>query len=347
MSLLEIKDLTVEYLSCRGRGRAVENVSLVIKKGTILGLVGESGCGKSTLGWSILKLLPRTAQIVEGQIFLRGKNLLTLSEKEMNEDIRGSRVSMIIQNPQQALNPVFSIGTQVSDILSFHKENKKSYSILGVFNSGSKQRLEKTCEILDRMQIADAEKRIDEYPHQFSGGMKQRVMMAMAFITNPDLLIADEPTTALDVTTEAQILELLKNLTENVEMAVLYITHDLGIASELTDTTAVMYAGSIVETGKTRTLLSQPMHPYTEALLNCLPGRQGRKEGLPVIKGDVPSIFNLPSGCKFHPRCPHCTEICIKKRPNLEEKAPDHLAACFQLGKGKKKDYDATSFKGK
>jgi len=346
MSLLEIKNLTVDYLSRRGRGRAVENLSLSIEKGTVLSLVGESGCGKSTLGWSILRLLPRNARIVDGQIFLEGKNLLTLSEKEMNEDIRGKKVSMIIQNPQRALNPVFSIGTQISDVLSFHSKNRKHF-LLGAFTRDAKQRREKACEILDRMGIADARRRIDEYPHQFSGGMKQRVMMAMAFITDPDLLIADEPTTALDVTTEAQILQLLKNLTKNTQTAVIYITHNLGIASELANIIAVMYAGSIIEKGRTRTLLTQPMHPYTEALLGCLPGKRGRKESLRVIKGNVPSIFDLPSGCKFHPRCPYREEICAKERPKLEKKAPDHFVACFYPKGEKKKNYGITSFEGK
>ena len=327
MSLLEIKNLTIEYLFYKLRGRAVENACLNIKKANILGLVGESGSGKSTLGWSILRLLPKTAKIVSGKIFLKGNNLLSLSEKEMNENIRGNKVSMIIQNPQHALNPVFSIGTQICDIFSFHKgSNKKNFE---PFKIGGKKRLEEACEILEKMGIADSKKRVDEYPHQFSGGMKQRVMLAMAFITKPDLLIADEPTTALDATIEAQILKLLKDLTKDFQTSVLYITHDLGIVSELTDITAVMYAGNIVEKGNTRTLLSQPTHPYTEALLNCLPGIRYRKQNLPVIEGDVPSIFKLPLGCKFQPRCPYRKDICEKERPNLEELSTDHLVACF------------------
>jgi peptide/nickel transport system ATP-binding protein len=324
--MLEIKNLKVEYLSRGGRGTAVEDVNLTIKKGRILGLVGESGSGKSTLGWSILKLLPRTARIVDGEILFEGKNLLTFSEKKMNNDIRGNRVSMIIQNPHQSLNPVFTISSQICDILFFHKN--KSHGDMGLVERSYKKNVNKACDILDKMGIADVKKRIGEYPHQFSGGMKQRVMMAMAFITNPDLLIADEPTTALDATIEAQILELLKNTVRKVKTSVLYITHNLGIVSELADNTAVMYAGSIVEEGKTSELLNNPMHPYTEALLNCLPGRQDRKQSLFEIGGAVPSIFSLPTGCKFHPRCHYRKENCTKARPLLAKQGSERFVAC-------------------
>jgi len=329
--LLEVKNLSVEYITTEGRGYAVENATFDIGEGQTVGLVGESGCGKSTLGWSIIKLLPGNARIRSGNIIFKDKDITKMSEKTLDKTIRGKEISVIVQDPQNALNPVFTINTQISDVLSLYSKRVKKMSLFSEFFGGVKRQYkEEAINLLTSVGIADARKRVDEYPHCFSGGMKQRVMMAMAFIVNPSLLIADEPTTGLDVTVQAQILEYLKHLVRTYRTAVLYITHDLGVISEIADKIMVMYAGNIVEVAGRRELFSQPLHPYTKALIRCFPRSIMKRGQLETIPGSVPNIFNLPRGCKFHPRCPLAKQICKEKQPLLKKSQhPSHEVACF------------------
>lgn len=316
--ILKINNLVVDY---RNKGRylsVLEDINLELVKGEILALVGESGSGKSTLGKTILRLLPDSARIKSGSIIFKGKNICDLSEKEFNNQIRGQEMAMVFQNPQNALNPVFKVGTQILDVLYFKAKKKQK----------RKNLKKEAVEILKKVGISDPEYRFDEYPHQFSGGMKQRVMLAMAFISNPSLLIADEPTTALDLTVEAQILKLLSNLVAEYNTSILYISHDLGVVAGLSDRIAVMYAGKIVEIAEKKELFNKANHPYTEALLKCLPDYQ--KQGkLETISGQVPDLGNHPVGCNFHPRCSYSFERCSKEEPFLEEISPDHFSACF------------------
>lgn len=337
--LLSIKDLIVEYSTIRGVAKAVNGVSLTINRGEVFCLVGESGCGKSTLGLSILRLLPKSGKIINGQIIIKGQNILELSEKIMNEKIRGKEITMITQNPQRSLNPVFKISDQIIDVLRFHEENRDQRDKFKLTTQSSRKKViwkRKAIDMLDKMRIADAGDRMREYPHQFSGGMKQRVIAAMAFISNPSLLIADEPTTSLDVTIEAQIINLLKGLVKEYRTAVLYITHDLGVAWEISDQIAVMYAGNIVERANAESLFKKPQHPYTKALLKCLPGtmtgNRMRKKQLNPIPGQVPNFIQPPPGCRFHPRCPYSIRICKEQQPILQEISSGHFVACFKRG---------------
>ncbi len=321
--LLRVRNLTVEYSTRRGIGRALDDVSLDVREGEVLGLVGESGCGKTTLGLSIIKLLPRFAKTVQGEILFKGSNLLDFPERIMNREIRGREIAMIIQDPMHALNPVFTIQTQMVDVLRFHQDRQS-----GSHGKGFHPRRE-AAKMLEEVGIGDPEERLTDYPFQFSGGMIQRVMVAMAFSCNPSLLIADEPTTALDVTIEAQILNLLKNLVQRHGTSVLYITHDLGVVCEISDRVAVMYAGNIVECAETARLFKHPEHPYTRALLRCLPGAEARGKRLAAIPGRVPELAERPLGCKFHPRCPYAMDVCRAQSPRLEERALGHSVACF------------------
>lgn len=325
--VLDINNLIVEFSSRQGKARAIDNISFHINKGEIFGLVGESGSGKSTTGLAILRLLAKTGEIKNGEIIFEKDDLVRKNKRWINKNIRGNKISMVIQNPQNALNPVFTVGEQIIDVLKYNnymdKNRKKSFK-------------KKAIEILKEMGIADPEYRIDEYPHQFSGGMKQRVMLAMAFICNPSLLIADEPTTALDVTVEAQILKLLRGLVDKYETSVLYITHDLSVIHEVTDRTAVMYGGNIVEMAPTDKLFKNPAHPYTKGLLSCLPGKNKRDEILPTIKGKVPSLTELPKGCNFCERCDDSLSKCEKEEPEFIKIAKDHYISCFHYTGEKK-----------
>jgi len=317
-SLLEVRSLSTHFFTEEGVIRAVENVSFEIHSGEILGLVGESGCGKSVTGLSILKLIPiPPGRIVSGEILFDGKNLLKLEEKEM-EKVRGNEISMIFQEPMTSLNPVFTIGDQIMESILLHQ---------GVSKAEARRR---AIEILDRVRIPSPEMRIDAYPHQLSGGMRQRAMIAMALSCQPKLLIADEPTTALDVTIQAQVLHLLKEIQREMGMAVMLITHDLGVVAEIADQVAVMYAGRLLEYGPIGAIFEQVRHPYTKGLLNSIPLLEEKKSRLNAIPGQVPNPMDLPVGCKFHPRCYLMIEECKKEEPPLFQANGNHVSRCIR-----------------
>ena len=305
MSLLEVKDLKTYFYTDSGVDKAVDGVTFSLDKGKTLGIVGESGCGKSVTSLSIMRLVdPATGRNEGGSIVFDGQDLLTLPEKEMRK-LRGNRISMIFQEPMTSLNPVFTIGDQISESLKLHKGLDK------------KAARDRAIELLELVGIPEAGKRVDEYPHQLSGGMRQRVMIAMALSGDPELLIADEPTTALDVTIQAQILQLLKDLQEKLHMSIIIITHDLGVIAEMADEVAVMYAGDIVEKAPTRALFDDPKHPYTIGLMNSIPDINDHVSRLRTLEGLVPSLYDMPSGCRFAPRCQFCCPECEAHRINL------------------------------
>jgi len=317
-SLLAIKNLKTHFFTEYGVVKAVDGINLQVGLGETLGIVGESGCGKSVTGLSVLRLIPiPTGRIVDGEIFFQGKDLLWLSNKEMRK-IRGNKISMIFQEPMTSLNPVFTVGNQIAEVLTLHQGLKK------------KEVLQKTIEMLRVVGIPGPEERIRNYPHQLSGGMRQRVMIAMAIACNPTLLIADEPTTALDVTIQAQILKLLQDLKQKLNMALILISHDLGVIAELADRIAVMYAGSILEYTKAYKLFKHPRNPYTQGLLRSLPWHQKRKSRFKTIPGQVPDPLNLPSGCKFHPRCDMVMDKCRHIEPVFEEVSSGHWSKCHR-----------------
>jgi len=309
--LLDIKNLRTHFHTDTGIVKAVDDASFEIYKGETLGLVGESGCGKTVASLSIMGLLPATAK-VSGEICFNGKNLASLSDKEMMH-YRGNKISMIFQEPMTSLNPVFTIGDQIMEPLMLHKKMDK------------KSAYQKAIDLLKLVQIPNPEERVNEYPHTLSGGMRQRAMIAMALSCDPDLLIADEPTTALDVTIQEQILYLMSELKHKVNASILFITHDLGVIAQVTDRVAVMYAGKIVEYGDKIPIFENPKHPYTQGLLAALP-QAGKKE-LKTIRGEVPNLKYLPSGCSFHPRCDYCIDKCEKEMPKLE--GEEHKVRCW------------------
>jgi oligopeptide/dipeptide ABC transporter ATP-binding protein len=319
-TLLEVRDLRTYFDSDQGPIKAVDGVSWTVRRGETLALVGESGCGKSVTALSIMRLIPQPpGRFASGQIALEGRDLLKLPEPEMRQ-VRGNRIAMIFQEPMTSLNPVFTIGNQIVEAIELHQDLKGSAAT------------DRAVAMLRRVGIAAPEQRIREYPHQISGGMRQRVMIAMALSCNPDLLIADEPTTALDVTIQAQILDLLKQLQAETHMAILLITHDLGVVAETADRVAVMYAGKIVELAGADDLFREPLHPYTQGLLHCVPRLSQAKDRLQVIPGQVPNPLRFPSGCRFHPRCPlggH-DEQCRTCEPELRELRPGHWVACWK-----------------
>jgi peptide/nickel transport system ATP-binding protein len=314
-ALLEVKDLRVFFHTEDGILKAVDGVNFQIRQGETLGIVGESGCGKSVTAFSILQLLPTPpAQYEGGEISFRGENLLAKNEKELRQ-VRGSLISMIFQEPMASLNPIMTIGQQITEAITAHQKKSR------------REAREIAIEMLGRVKISAPETRFSEYPHQLSGGMKQRAMIAMALVCRPQLLIADEPTTALDVTIQAQILELLRELQLEFEMSVLLITHDLGVVAETCDQVAVMYAGKIVEYAPVNELFENPKHPYTHGLFRSLPSLSDRKDKLEAIPGTVPNPLDFPSGCRFRTRCPLAQELC-KEEPPLRELAPHHFVAC-------------------
>jgi peptide/nickel transport system ATP-binding protein len=325
--ILKASGLSTSFFTSEGIVRAVAGIDFNVKKGEVLGLVGESGCGKTVTALSVMRLVPDPpGRIVAGKILFQGTDLLTLTEKEM-QSIRGKQIAMIFQEPMTSLNPVFTVGNQINEMLRLHLKMSK------------REALERTIELLAQVGIPSPEQRVKEYPHQLSGGMRQRVMIAMAISCHPDLVIADEPTTALDVTIQAQILNLLKHLREELGMAMILISHDLGVIAEVADEVAIMYAGRIVEYTSTQELFAHPLHPYTQGLLTSLPRfdlssrqagrfRKGR-ERLKAISGMVPPLSDLPSGCTFHPRCPVAIEVCQKEEPELIEVSPGHKVRCW------------------
>jgi oligopeptide/dipeptide ABC transporter ATP-binding protein len=318
--LLEVENLSTYYFTRDGVVKAVDGVDLRIDRGEILGLVGESGCGKSVTSLSILRLVADPGKIVEGSIRFRGEELLTKTVQEMR-DIRGDRISMIFQQPVSSLNPVYTAGFQIAEVYEVHQHLKRKVG------------MEKAVDMLSRVGISDPIRRIKAYPHELSGGMAQRVMIAMALAAGPELLIADEPTTALDVTIQAQILDLMRQLQADLGMAIVLITHDLGIVAEMADRVAVMYAGSIVEEASTEALFARPKHPYTVGLIGSVPIIGTRKEWLDVIPGRVPNLIDLPAGCRFASRCrarvENQLEICTVTEPNLLEVEPAHKVRCW------------------
>jgi peptide/nickel transport system ATP-binding protein len=313
--LLEVRDLETRFETQDGTVRAVDGVSLEISNAKTLGVVGESGCGKTITALSVMRLIERPGRIVEGTIRLRGRDLLKASEAEMR-DIRGGTISMIFQEPMTSLNPVLTCGDQIAETVRVHK---------GV---GRGEAAERAVDMLAQVGIPDPSRRVKQYPHELSGGMRQRVMIAMALSTGPDLLIADEPTTALDVTIQAQILELMKLLREQNEMAIMLITHDLGVIAEMADEVVVMYAGKVVERGDVNVIFERPHHPYTKGLLRSIPRLSARKQRLDIIKGVVPNPLNLPAGCRFRRRCPQAMPICAVAPP-YQRVADGHFSRCW------------------
>ncbi len=317
---LEVKNLKTYFYTEDGVVKAVDGVDFQVFPGEVMGLVGESGCGKSVSSFSIMRLITAPGKIIEGEIILDGENLLKKTEAEM-VNIRGNRISMIFQQPQTSLNPVFKVGEQIAEVLDIHQ---------GLGKEAGRQR---AIELLKMVGISEAERRADSFPHELSGGMAQRVMIAMALACAPELLIADEPTTALDVTIQAQILDLMRGLREKIGTSIILITHDLGVVAEMCERVAVMYAGRIVEQSDVKSLFDQPMHPYTQGLIGSIPVLGKIKDRLDVIPGSVPNLVNLPPGCRFAPRCrarvEHGLNICAENEPELTEALPNHLVRCW------------------
>jgi peptide/nickel transport system ATP-binding protein len=320
--LLDVENLTTHFHTDEGTVRAVDGVSFAVDRGETLCIVGESGSGKSVTAESITNIIPTPpGEIVEGSIRFDGRELTDLTDDQLRE-IRGARISHVFQNPQGGLNPVYRVGKQIAETLRLHRD---------VSRSAARGR---AVELLDRVGIPEARTRVDDYPHEFSGGMKQRIMVAMALACQPDLLIADEPTTALDVTIQAQILDLLADLQEEFDMSVVFVTHDLGVVAEIADSVVVMYAGKVMERGDVYQIFEAPAHPYTRALLSCLPGRAG---GMQAIEGELPDPTNPPDGCRFYPRCPHAVADCKQgDQPPLHEAGVrEHVASCVYYGAGR------------
>jgi oligopeptide transport system ATP-binding protein len=320
MAVLEVKDLQTSFFTREGVVKAVDGISFEVEKGETLGIVGESGCGKSVTALSIMGLIPKPpAKIVGGQVLFDGKDLTKLDDRQL-QNVRGRQIAMIFQDPMTSLNPTLKIGTQITETLRRH------------FDTSKEEARKRAIELLEEVRIPRASERLDDYPHRFSGGMRQRVMIAIALSCNPRLLIADEPTTALDVTIQAQILDLLDELRREHEMAMILITHDMGVVAEVCDDVAIMYAGQIVEQAAALDLFGQPEHPYTEALLGALPKLEGdeaeiRSGRLTAIPGRPPDLINPPEACRFSPRCPYADrdDTCTRVPPELREIRPGHL----------------------
>lgn len=315
-ALLTIEGLRTEFPGAKQPFAAVDGVTLSVGRGQTLGIVGESGCGKSMLSLSIMRLVPPPGRVAAGQIIFGGQDLLGLSNGAMRE-IRGRRIAMIFQEPMTSLNPAYTVGDQIEEAMRAHDRHARNLRT-------------RAAEALDRVRIPAPDRRLDEYPHQMSGGMRQRVMIAMALSCSPDLLIADEPTTALDVTVQAQILDLLRDLQRESGMGIILITHDLGVVAEMADEVAVMYAGRVVERTAAAQLFDDPQHPYTIGLLGSVPRLEEQRDRLLAIDGAVPSASNLPPGCRFHPRCVFGAPACTQAQPPLLQLAPGHSAACIR-----------------
>lgn len=318
--LLEVRDLKTFFYTEAGVVKAVDGLNFSVARGEVLGLVGESGCGKSVTSLSIMRLIGAPGKIVEGEIFFEGQDLLKLEDADMAR-LRGSRLSMIFQQPQSSLNPVYKVADQVAEVIEIHERKAR------------KEAWSRAVELLRLVGIPDADRKSHAYPHEMSGGQAQRVMIAMALALNPQLLIADEPTTALDVTIQAQILDLMRDLRNRNNTSVILITHDLGVIAEMADRVAVMYAGCIVEQTTVHTLFSQPLHPYTQGLIASIPILGQDKEMLDVIPGSVPNLIDMPAGCRFVNRCrahqEHSLDICTEREPDLLPVKPNHAVRCW------------------
>jgi oligopeptide/dipeptide ABC transporter ATP-binding protein len=335
--LLEVKNLKTYFYTPEGVVKAVDGVDFHVNPGEILGLVGESGCGKSVTSRSILRLIKKPGKIMDGEVIFEGVNLLEISEKKM-VGVRGNEISIIFQQPQSSLNPVFTVGSQVTEVYQLHSKMKR------------KEMKKQTVDLFRQVGIPDADEKVLSFPHEMSGGQAQRVMIAMALALDPKLLIADEPTTALDVTIQAQILDLMRDLKNRKGTAMILITHDLGVIAEMADRVAVMYAGVILEQANVRTLFNRPLHPYTQGLLDSIPTLGEVKEYLAVIPGTVPSLINLPKGCRFAPRCRARVEyeldICTEVEPSLDFVDPKHSVRCwlYQDHEGHQAPIDLTKY---
>ena len=321
--VLDVRDLSVSFRTARGKVRALRHVDINVPRNKIVGIVGESGCGKSTLINTVLRLLAPNAVIEDGsEVIFQGDDVLKMSNSQLT-DLRGQRISMVFQDPMTALNPVISVGTQMSDILYRLKIPMA-------------EKRKRAADMLAQVGIPDAQRRLEDFPHQFSGGMRQRICIAMALMMNPSLLIADEPTTALDVTLEAQIIHLMKELREEFECSMLFVSHNLGLIAELCDEVIVMYAGEVVEQGEVHDLFHRAQHPYTRMLLECDPARiEETRQELPTISGSVPDLIDLPKGCIFSPRCPHRYEPCNESPPDHYAVSDQHSARCFLVRDGR------------
>lgn len=317
--LLEVSDLVTQFETYRGTVKALDEVSLTVGKNEIVGIVGESGCGKSVTVRSILRLIREPGRIVSGDIRYRGENLLEMSDTRIRDEIRGNEMAMIFQNPTNALNPVYSVGHQIAEV---------AQEVRGLSENDAKTL---AIDLMNDVGIPQAEERYDNNPHEFSGGMKQRVLIAKSLACQPSLLIADEPTTALDKTTEAQLLDLVEEMRDEYGLSVLIITHDLRVISRLCDRVVVMYAGQTVETGSTRDVIKNPVHPYTKGLVEAIPRLGDEQSDLESIDGTVLDLTDPNSGCRFYDRCPLAQEHCRDNEPELEEKQPDQYAACFEV----------------
>ncbi len=320
-NLLEVNNLKTHFFTEEGTVKAVDGVNFSIEKGKTLGIVGESGCGKSMTSMSVLRLVEYPGRTVEGEINFDGKNLLELNEKEMR-DIRGNDISMIFQEPMTSLNPLFTIGSQIMEPILLHQGLNK------------KEAKAKAIKMLDLVGIPRADVVVDDYPHQLSGGMRQRAMIAMALACEPKLLIADEPTTALDVTIQAQVLKLMNDLKKETGTSIMFITHDLGVIAQMADHVIVMYSGHVVEDAPVDELFKNPQHPYTVGLFNSIPNIDDEETRLETIDGKVPNPLDLPKGCNFAPRCNFATEQCRNEEPKLENISEIHKVSCFVKGKG-------------
>ena len=320
MSLLEIKNLSIQFKTDDGLCRAVNNIDLSLEEGDVLGLVGETGAGKTTTALGILRLIPSPpGKITEGEIFFEGKDILKADMAEMRK-MRGGKISMIFQDPMSALNPVLQVGDQIAEVIYLHQNCSKA------------EAMERACQMLEKVGIPAY--RATDYPHQFSGGMKQRVVIAIALACNPKLLLADEPTTALDVTIQAQVLEMMRGLKEEFGTSMILITHDLGVVAEMCNKVAIMYAGEIIEYGTARHIFKEVAHPYTVGLFGSLPSLDKKEDRLHPINGLMPDPTDLPEGCKFSPRCPYATDECRAKNPELHEISEGHFVRCIREQKG-------------
>ncbi|MCI0710329.1 MAG: ABC transporter ATP-binding protein [Chloroflexi bacterium] len=320
-ALLEVRGLKTHFFTRSGVVKAVDGVNLRVKRGQVVCIVGESGCGKSMTALSILQLVDKPGRIVEGEIYLEGEELTSKNRREMSQ-LRGSRISMIFQEPRSSLNPVFKVGKQLLEVLSIHK-----HAI------AKTEREQQVVDLLRAVGIPDPKKRASNYPHEMSGGMAQRVMIAMGIACAPDLLIADEPTTALDVTIQAQVLDLMRKLRDELNIGIIFITHDMGVVAEMADIVAVMYAGTVVEEAPTESLFEEPLHPYTQGLIASIPIMGEFKDRLDVIPGTVPSLIDMPPGCRFASRCrariEHNLEKCLDEEPELMEVRSGHSVRCW------------------